>query len=412
MVRVRRKLAEPGLGDPLGAARSELRAIGLERWVKPGQRIAVGCGSRGIACYAQIVKGALAALQEAGAQPFIVPAMGSHGGATAEGQLAVLAAAGITTESMGVPVVASMDVVEVGQIPGGPTVFFDRHAAAADGIMPINRVKPHTDFRSDLASGLLKMLVIGFGKERGANSIHRYGVRGLKHFIPQAAELILQRMPVIPGLAIVENALDQPAMLRALVPEGMMEGERELLSIARNNMAGLPVTELDVLVLDEMGKDISGAGLDPNVIGRMYITGEEEFTSPRINRIVVLDLTPASHGNAVGWGLADFITERLCAKADKHATYLNAITASFVERGRMPIPLPNDRQAIETALLCAWQPDHLRARIVRAKNTLELGEVYVSTAVWDELKGQSGVQQLSDPLPWQFSPAGELCMPW
>jgi hypothetical protein len=413
MVRIRQHRSVPCTDDPETTAREVLRQAGIAHWVKPGDRVAVGCGSRGIASYAHVVRGAIAALKEAGASPLIMPAMGSHGGAIAKGQVAVLAAAGITEQSMGVPVVAGMDVVELGVIPGGPSVFFDRRAMEADGVMVVNRVKPHTDFRGDLGSGLIKMMVIGFGKERGAQAIHAYGVRGLKEMVPEAAKIILDKVRVLPGVAIVENALEQPAFIRALTPEQLWTGEQELMQLAQEHMARLPVEQLDLLVVDKMGKDISGSGMDTNVIGRLYIAGEAEFSSPRISRIAVLDLTAASHGNAAGVGLADVITDRLRAKIDERATNINTITSTFLERGRLPISFPTDREAIETALRCAWQPDVEEARVIRVSSTLELTQMLVSTAVWEEeLRGRPDIETLSEPMPWHFTSDGELCMPW
>jgi hypothetical protein len=412
MVRVRQTLPANEIKQPEEATYREMSTSLRHAAPIQGTRIAVGCGSRGIACYAQIVRGVIRALQDVGAQPFIFPAMGSHGGATAEGQKEVLASAGITEEQMGVPIHATMETVEIGRLPNGPTVYFDRHAAQADGIVVVNRVKPHTDFTGDFASGLIKMLVIGCGKEKGAQAVHAYGVYGLRELIPQMAEIILAELPILPGMAIVENPHDQPAVLRALASHEMIRGEKELLTLARNLMGRLPVDSLDVLVLDEMGKNISGSGIDTNVIGRLYIAGEAEYETPGIRRIVVLDLTAESHGNAVGIGLADVITQRLRSKIDENATYINAVTSTFLERGRIPVTLPTDLAAITTAFRCAWRINVAEARVVRAKNSLELADLYVSTAVWEELASKPGMQQLSEPLPWRFDDDGNLAMPW
>jgi hypothetical protein len=412
MVRVRQTLPTEEIKQPEEAAYHEMKASLQRCQLASGAQIAVGCGSRGIACYAQIVRGVVRAIKDAGAHPFIFPAMGSHGGATAEGQIAVLASADITQAEMGVPIRATMETTQIGQLPGGPPIYFDRYAAQADGIVVVNRVKPHTDFLGPLASGLLKMLVIGCGKEVGAQTVHSYGVYGLRELIPRIAEVILAKMPILPGLAIVENPHERPVVLRALAPDEMFRGERELLEMARKMMGRLPVDDLDVLVLDEMGKNISGSGIDTNVIGRLYIAGEKEYQAPAIRRIVVLDLTAQSHGNAVGVGLADIITQRLRSKIDETATNVNAITSTFLERGRIPVTLPTDRDAITTACNCAWRTNVSDIKLVRAKNSLELAELYVSTSVWQELEHQPGIQQLGPPQPWRFGTEGELAMPW
>jgi|LSQX01.3.fsa_nt_gb hypothetical protein len=412
MVRIRQHHSATSVDDPEVAASEALRQASIAAKVNPGDRIGVACGSRGIGSYAHIVKGVIRALKEAGARPVIIPATGSHGGATAEGQIAVLAEAGITEQSMDAPIMADMDVVELGTIPDGPPVYFARQAMETDGIVLVNRIKPHTDFAGDLGSGLIKMLVIGLGKTRGAQAIHAYGVRGLKEMVPEAAKIILDQVNVLPGVAIVENAYGKPAFIRALDPDRLPEGERELMQLAREYMARLPVQQLDLLVIDKMGKDISGSGMDTNVIGRLGIAGETDFDSPRISRIVVLDLTDASHGNAAGVGLADVITERLRSKIDQKATNINTITSTFLERARLPITMPTDRQAIELGLRCAWQPDTQAARIARVASTLELNEMFVSVAVWEELRQRSDIETLSAPTPWRFKATGELCMPF
>ncbi|MGI6081272.1 MAG: lactate racemase domain-containing protein [Limnochordia bacterium] len=398
--------------NPEAVAGEALRQAGIAAKVNPGDRIAVACGSRGIGSYAHVVKGVIDALKTVGADPVIIPAMGSHGGATSEGQTAVLAEASITEQSMGAPIMASMDVVELGTIPGGPPVCFARQAMEMDGVVLVNRVKPHTDFAGDLGSGLIKMLVIGLGKARGAQAIHAYGVRGLKEMVPEAAKMILSQVNVLPSIAIIENASGRPAIIRALDADHLPEGEKELMNLARAHMARLPVEQLDLLVVDKMGKDISGSGMDTNVIGRLGIAGEADFESPRISRVVVLDLSAASHGNATGVGLADVITERLRAKIDEKTTYINTVTSTFLERARLPVSMPTDREAIEVGLRCAWQPDTEAARIIRVSSTLELDQMFVSIAVWEELRQRPDIETLSRPTPWQFSAAGELSMPF
>jgi len=274
-----------------------------------------------------VIKAAGAWLREAGAEPFIVPAMGSHGGATATGQLEVLHHLGITEESMGMPIRATMDTVELGRCPGGPSVHLDANAAQADGVLAINRIKPHTDFHGDVESGLAKICAIGLGKHRGAAGIHAYGSIGLARWVPEVARRIVDSGKILGGIAILENAFERTARIAFLEPADIgAAGEAALFQESRQLMGMLPFDELDVLVVDELGKDKSGSGLDTNVIGRMMIRGTAEFDRPRITNISVHDISVASEGNAVGIGLADFIPFRVLEKIDLYKMYVNAVT--------------------------------------------------------------------------------------
>jgi len=379
LVKVRQTFAADRLEDIEKAVGSEIARVGLA--IRPGDRIAITAGSRGIANLARIVRAVVAELKSRGAEPFIVPAMGSHGGATAQGQAEVLAGYGITEQAVGAPVRSSMEVVELPRGELEHPVYQDRLAHEADGIVVLNRVKVHTDFHGDTESGLLKMCVIGLGKHRQALAMHRYGVHGIRDLLPPAAEQIIRHSKILFGLGIVENAYDETAVIRAIRPEEMRREEMKLLEICRCNMPRLPCDALDLLIVDRMGKDISGSGMDTNIIGRMSIRGEMEPERPRVRTLVVTDLTDASHGNAAGMGLADFITRRLQDKIDFQATYENILTSTFNERGKMPIVADTDRQAVQYAMR-TWGPVAAEdAAIARIRDTLHLGELYVSKPV-------------------------------
>lgn len=375
--------------------------------VRKDERIAIAVGSRGIQNLRQVVKSTVDWVKDRGAQPFIIPAMGSHGGATPQGQKEVLASYGITEEAMGVPVLSSMQVVELeqGELPN--KVYMDKLALEADGTMIINRIKPHTDFHSRFESGLIKMCVIGLGKHAQALAIHRHRVDGLKNLILPTARQIIRHGNLRLGIGLVENAYDQTAEIAVLLPEAFEREEPALLEQARSMMPRLPVDMLDVLLIDEMGKDISGVGLDTNIIGRIGIRSETDAASPRITNIVVCDLTEASHGNALGMGLADIVTRRLADKVDFNATYANVETSTFLERGKLPVVAPTARQATQLALRTCGPVGAERARVIRIKNTLHLSEMYVSDAVLAELRGKPGVSVLSDARP-MFTEQGAL----
>jgi hypothetical protein len=311
--------------------------------------------------------------------------MGSHGGATAEGQRQVLEGYGVTEEYAGADIRSSMEVVVLPPGSLGHRVYMDRHAFEADATVVINRVKVHTDFHGTTESGLLKMCVIGLGKHAMALEIHRHGVYGLKELIPVAARYVLGHSNIIMGIGIVENAYDQTAIIQAIHARDLEREELKLLDFNRKHMPCLPVDKLDVLVADQMGKDISGVGMDPNITGRMRIRGQLEPSRPDISNIIALELTEGSHGNALGMGLADFITRRFFKQIDFEATYENVMTSTFTERGKMPIVAENARQAMEYALRTAGPIEMADVKIIRIRNTLKLDEMYVSAAVLREL---------------------------
>jgi hypothetical protein len=374
--------------------RQQITASGVA--IPKGARIAIAVGSRGIANIARIVKTTVEFVKETGGLPFIVPAMGSHGGATAEGQRQVLESYDITETFIGAPIRSSMDVVELPQGNLAHRVYMDRQAHEADGTIIINRVKVHTDYHGPFESGLLKMCVIGLGKHKEALEIHRHGTHGLKNLIVPTAQQVLQHGNIVLGLAIAENAYDETAIIQALLPQHIETEEQRLLQWVREHMPTLPVQQLDVLVIDEFGKDISGAGLDSNIIGRMKIKTEPEPKSPDITSIVLLDLTEASHGNALGMGLADVITRRVFEKIDFRTTYENVVTSSFLERGFLPIVADDEHTALEYALRHCGLADPETPRIMRIRNTLKLDTLWASAAVLDEIRELEHIEVTAD----------------
>ena len=413
LARVRQRFDAPEVDDVAAAVRDQL--AGLRGRITPGMRVGITAGSRGIANIALILRTAGEVVRELGGDPFILPAMGSHGGATAEGQTELLAGYGITPETTAMPVVSSMDVRELGRLGDaadpGPPVYASVTALEADGLIVCGRVKPHTDFRGPIESGLAKITAIGLGKHQGAKTIHSFGTRGLAHWMPRAARLILQHVNVLCGLAILENAYDRTACLVALTA-GEIGGpaEERLMLEAKGLMASLPFDEIDVLVVDEIGKNVSGTGMDTNIVGRMFIRGVAEFERPNVRIVVVRDITEESHGNGVGLGLADVTTLRAARKLDLRATYINAITSGIggVQRVRLPLIMPTDVDALCAGILSCSNGDPSRARVVRIKNTLEIGELDVSESLLDEVRANPRLEIVSAPAPLELDAEGNL----
>jgi hypothetical protein len=368
--------------DVVGEVKRQMQRLNIADRVK-GKRIAITAGSRGIARINEVIKGVVEFVKECDGEPFVFPAMGSHGGATAEGQVAILRDYGITEEFVGAPILATMEVERIGTADGVP-VYADRYAANADGIIVVNRIKHHTDFSGPHESGLFKMMAVGMGKREGADIAHTYKAWSLRHHIPLMAKEILRRLPILAGLAVIENGYHEVAHLVALPPDEIEAGERRLLSFWKRIRPKIPFNRLDVLIVERMGKNISGTGMDTKTIGRMMITGENEPKHPMPRVIVVLDLTDESHGNAAGLGLADITTKRLISKVDWHATHVNVFTSGFIERDRIPVVAEDDRQALEWALEVAKVRDPEKARIVRIRDTNTLGVLYISQGLWDE----------------------------
>ena len=375
--------------------------------LRVGSRVCVTVGSRGIARYPDLIRLVSRSLIGAGYTVNLISAMGSHGKATSEGQRSLLAHLGITEESIGAPILTDMDVVELGRTASGLIAYCDRNAAECDGILVVNRVKPHTGFSEPFGSGLLKMLAVGLGKVPGASQIHRQGPAQMARAIEEIAQVFIDSGKVIGGLAIIEDAHDEIAKIVPVRPEEMIAKERELFREAKALLPRLPVDALDLLIVDEMGKNYSGSGMDVNVIGRWRLPGMPEPETPRINRIVALRLSPESEGNAQGVGLADFVTRRLVDAIDPVATYTNAVTSTFVERAFIPITLPSDREAIETALASLSIRDPAEARVARIRNTLHLDEVWLTAPLLAEVVGRPGMEV--GPLePLRFTDDGTL----
>jgi hypothetical protein len=435
MFRVRQKFAATPTIDLASAVREQLALA--TRPLKPGARIAVGVGSRGISNLARIASEALAALKAAGVEPFIVPAMGSHGGATSEGQLRLLADYGITESALGVPIRAAMDAECLGRTEDGVELFCTAEALRADGILLINRVKPHTDFGGAIGSGLLKMAVVGLGKHAGAVAFHRAAHRvGYERALRTLARLALSKLPILGGLAILENQRHETARLEFVRADEMETREPGLVAEAARLMPKLPVSEIDLLIVDRLGKDISGTGMDPNVIGRQIHGyslleggaplsnlpstdvnrghGTERpaargvLTAPLIRRLFVRDLTPGSHGNATGIGMADFTTTRLVRAFDRKATYTNALTAMSLQGSKIPLHFDTDRECLAQALTSLPLADPLQAKVVRIADTLSLSELEVSEVFLDQVRQRTDLEILGPPAEVQFDPAGNL----
>ncbi|HWN96042.1 MAG TPA: DUF2088 domain-containing protein [Methylomirabilota bacterium] len=393
LTKIRQNFGRERVGDIESVVAQELSKLSAA--IKPGASLAVAAGSRGIANIARVVKATVEFLRARGAQPFVVPAMGSHGGATAEGQAALLASYGITEQAMGCPIRATMEVVELPSDGLKTKLFMDRFAWESDGAIVINRIKPHTDFHGSFESGLVKMIVIGLGKERQAFEMHGFGVHGLRDLVPEAAKRVLATGKILGGVGIVENAYDETAIIEAVPAANIWAREPQLLALAKQNMPRLPVDDVDVLIVDRLGKNISGTGMDTNIIGRTHIVGEPEPESPRIKMIVVTDLTDESHGNATGIGFADVTSRRLFRKIDFAVMYKNVITAGFPDRAKLPIVAETDREAMDIALRAAGCRDISRARVLRIRDTLHLGDVLVSDAVLEEIRGQPRIETLT-----------------
>ena len=409
MFHIRQVFDAPKVLDIEAALLRELESMRIGSLLKEGARIAITAGSRGVANIDLILRCLVRILKENSAKPFLVPTMGSHGGGTSEGQVEVLKSFNITEKSIGAPIISSMDVVEIGKSRFGFPVMVDRHAAEADGIIVLNRIKPHTEFEGPIESGLMKMMAIGMGKHRGCLEVHKQTVNfGYREVIPEIGGVILENLPVLFGIGIVENIYDETAIIRAVPSSRFLTEEKNLLAEAKRLMARLPFDKVDVLIVDKMGKNISGTGMDTNVIGRIMFIGEKEPEHPKITRVVVLDLTGASHGNAVGIGLADYATERLVSKVDHAVTAINCITAMSPEKGRIPIVLKTDKEAVEAALntIGAVEPD--KARVIHIKNTLEIGELEVSAAFMEEVEKREELKLIEKLGPLAFDSEGGL----
>ncbi len=385
----------------------------IARGLRPGARVAVGVGSRGIANLQAMVRAVLDVLRKAGAAPFILPAMGSHGGGTAEGQLALLAEYGVTEAALGVPIRAAMDVAAIGELPDGHPIVCSAAALRADAVLVINRIKPHTDFGGRLGSGLLKMLVVGLGKRVGAANFHAASASlGYERVLRAAANVVTARLPLLAGVAIVEDQRHQTARLEVVRPADLVGREEVLCAEAARLMPRLPFAEVDLLIVDRMGKNISGTGMDPAVIGRMIhgysLAGDAERRRPHVWRLFVRDLTPESHGNAIGLGLADFTTTRLVQAMDRGVTVTNSLTALSLQGAKVPIYFDTDREAIAAALGSLGRTDTSTAGVVRIADTLSVETLLASEALLAEAQENNELEVVGAPEAIAFDANGNL----
>ena len=406
VVKVRQDFPRPRVEDVGEALREQCEKGEIGAGIEPGMEIAITAGSRGISGIDGVLRSLVRILKDAGARPFIVPAMGSHGGATAEGQVEILESLGVTEESVGAEIRSSMEVVELGETESGVPVFMDRIASEADGVVVVGRIKQHTDFRSEIESGLLKMSSIGLGKHAQALALHAHGVKGIKDYMVEAGEKVLSSGKVLFGVGIVENAYEETAIVEAIPPERVVEREAELLEESARLMPKLPVSDIDVLFVDELGKNFSGTGMDTNVIGRFRIPGVEEPEGPRVKYLIVSGVSEAAHGNALGVGLADLTTRRLFEKINYEAMNQNVLTSTFLERAKIPMVLENDRDALSAAIRCNWGVEPEDTRFVRIPNTLHIRYLYLSENLVDGALAKGNVEVVENAAEMEFDGDG------
>ncbi|MFF2457114.1 lactate racemase domain-containing protein [Peribacillus simplex] len=395
MVKVRQKFRTPQLADVAGEVKKAIKGAGLLSRINEDDRVAIAVGSRGVAELPTLVRETVAAVIEAGGNPFIVPAMGSHGGATAEGQIDVLLQLGISEESVGAPILSSMEVIKLDELPNGLPVYMDKLAYESDKIIVINRIKPHTAFRGPVESGLMKMITIGLGKQKGAEAAHAYSFKYMAEHVPEMAKISLTKAPIIFGLATIENAYDKPAKIVAVPAEELEEVEPGLLLEAKSLMPKLHFDSIDVLIVNELGKDISGDGMDPNITGNFatpYATG-----GPEVKRTVVLGLTEKTHGNANGIGMADMTTKAVMNEIEWEKGYANALTSTVTDVVKLPMFLDTQELAVKAAIKTCNAFNLNKVRVVRIKNTLEIGEIWISESMMEEALKNKNIELLSEP---------------
>jgi hypothetical protein len=394
--------------DVARATAEAIRGSRIAGRVARGGRIAITVGSRGIAQIAPIARAAVVTVRSLGFDPFVVAAMGSHGGGTAAGQRALLAELGVTEATVGCPIRSEMDTVLLGTNSFGLPIPFDRNAFEADGILLLNRIKPHTSFTGRYESGLLKMLSVGLGKREGAAQVHKLGLPGLTRLVPEVGAFLLKHAPVVLGLAILENAREHTAGIVAVEPEALLDIEPLLLDEARSLMARLPFDQIDVLIVGELGKNYSGTGLDPNVIGRQRVETMPDLPRPVITRLAVLDVSIESRGNALGIGLADLTTQRLVRDIDPTPMRVNSLTSNFLTRARIPIALPDDRAVIAACLDTCWRTDWNQAWMVLIPNTLELTSLWITPAMSAAVEAHPELDRETEFLPIPFDDRANL----
>jgi hypothetical protein len=400
MVKIRQEFIASEVQDVAGTLQQELLNSNVIEPIKPGMSIAIAVGSRGVAEIPTITRVVVEEIKKCGGQPFLVPSMGSHGGATAQGQKEVLENLGVTETVVGCPIRSSMEVVEIGCLENGLPVYMDKIASQADGIIVINRVKPHTAFRGHNESGICKMITIGLGKQKGAESCHAYSFKYMAENILGMAQVALSKMPFLFAVGTVENAYDKVAKIVVVPADEIIETDSQLLIEAKANMPRIYFDQIDVLIIDQIGKDVSGDGMDPNITGRYptpYASG-----GPNVSKMVVLDLTERTHGNGNGMGTADFTTRKLVDKVNFKMTYANGLTSTVVGPTHMPMVLDNDHDAIRAAIKTCNALDLSKARVVRIKDTLHLGEIWISEELLEEAKKNSAITILSESQEMSF----------
>ena len=410
MIKVQQRFDAPQVDDIPGTVKARIEGLNLSGKVKQGDTVAVTVGSRGVSNIAVITKAIIEALKELGAAPFIVPAMGSHGGGTAEGQRQIIEGYGVTEEFVGCPIRVTMEVVQVGTVEGKVPVYFDRYASEADHVVVSGRVKPHTGFVGEIESGLHKMMLIGLGKHKGATIYHQAIVHySFDRIIRGVAQQVIDNCGVLFGLAMVENQYDETAMIDAVPPDRFAEREKELLILAKKWMPRLPFDQVDLLVIDAMGKNISGSGMDTNVVGRKYndhAAAEKEF--PKVTRILVRGLTPETHGNAAGIGMAEYCHKRLVDGMNVDATVINCITGNAPSGAAIPIHFATDTECLEKALQTVGFVEPQNAKVLRIRDTLHLGELLVSEAYEKELARRDDLSVLAPAADMEFDAQGDL----
>lgn len=403
MVRIRQHFDATCIEDPKTILLTELEGK-IEKQDLTGKRVAITVGSRGIPYLPEIVKTLIDWLKERGASPFIVPAMGSHGNASAEGQTEIINSYGISEETMEVPICSSMDVVQLGQLDDGTPVYCDRFAAEADGLVLLNKIKPHTDFKGSHESGLAKMMAIGLGNHVGASMFHQMGMDTFPDRLPKVAEVFLEKLPVLFGIGVIQNAYDRLCVIEAIPAAHLMKREEELLKVAKSRMGKFLFDNIDVLIVDEIGKNISGAGLDPNIVGRNFSRNIHGVLN--LKKLFIRGLTEETHHIGIGISLADITTRRCLNSIDFSAVWANAITATVIQAGAIPMYMENDREALALAIRTCNGIDFSKPRVVRIKNTLEMTEFEVSEAFVNELSGRADVEILCEPYEIAFDEDG------
>ena len=410
MLRIRQHFDAPTVEDIPAAVSEEITRLNLSARVKSGQSVAVSVGSRGINNIALITKSLVEELKALGLEPFLVPAMGSHGGGIAEAQREIIEGYGVTEEYVGAPIKASMETVQVGQTEDGVPVFFDKYAFEADHVAVVGRIKPHTDFVGEIESGLHKMMLIGLGKHKGAALYHQAIVHySFDRIIRSVGQQVIDQCGVLLGLGIVENQYDQTALLKGVAPEELVEREKELLVLAKKWMPRLPFDHVDLLIVDEIGKNISGAGMDTNVVGRKFHdnhAAEKEY--PKVTRILVRGLTPETHGNASGIGTAEYAHRRAVEEMDREITYINCMTGNHPSGAHIPLYFDTDQICIEKALQTVGLREPGEERIMRIHNTLDLGELLVSEAYRAEVEAREDLSIVEEAAPMPFDTSGDL----